>query len=271
MIGLVEFLKASGIALDENKLKIHLACWNGHEHPIDEYYAGNFEKWQQWQTRRNFKCSQVLSLIDLGRSNWLFAGVHEILGCKAHPKNSEHFLYSTRLLPKQEELIGRIIVYHKRTRASYIWHKPEVVLPIAEIRREKLTIEEFPGYNGVVISHSSLKIIVRQKIASWYGALANIKGIYLITDTTTGQHYVGKASGRTGIWQRWCSYAENGHGGNAELKRLLKKKGTNHMSHFQYSILEIADTHASDADILGRESYWMNALKSRDFGLNGRR
>ena len=40
------------------------------------------------------------------------------------------------------------------------------------------------------------------------------------------------------------------------------------MSHFQYSILEIADTHASDADILVRESYWMSALKTRDFGLN---
>jgi hypothetical protein len=142
------------------------------------------------------------------------------------------------------------------------------MLPITEIRREKLTIEEFPGYNAVVISHSSLKIITAQKIASWHGALANIKGIYLITDTTTGRHYVGKASGKSGIWQRWCSYAENGHGGNKELKKVLKKKGPQHLKHFQYSILEIADTHASDQDILGRESYWMNALKSREFGMN---
>ena len=271
MIGLVNFLKAAGIELKTDDLKIHLACWNGRERPIDVYYAGNFEKWQQWQGRRNFKCAQVLSLIDLGQSNWLFAGVYKILGSKPHPKNKEHFLYSTRLLPKQEEMIGRIVVYHKRTRASYIWHKPEVALPITEIRREKLTIEEFPGYNGVVISHSSLKIITEQKIASWHGALANIKGIYLITDTSTGLHYVGKASGRTGIWQRWCSYAENGHGGNVELKRLLKEKAAHYMSHFQYSILEIADTHASDADILERESYWVDALKSRDFGLNGGR
>ena len=40
------------------------------------------------------------------------------------------------------------------------------------------------------------------------------------------------------------------------------------MSNFQYSILEIADTHASDDDILDRESYWMKVLKTREFGLN---
>lgn len=250
MIGLVEFLKAAGIEIDTDDLKIHLACWNGRVHPIDEYYAGRFEVWQEWQGRRYFRCAHVLSLIDLGQSNWLFAGVYQILGCRPHPDCKTDFQYSTRLLPKQEEFIGRITVHHKRTRNSRIWYKPGIKLPITEIRREKLTIAEFPGYNNVVISHSSLKIITEQKIASWHGALANIKGIYLITDTTTGRHYVGKASGGEGIWQRWCSYAENGHGGNKELKKVLKKKGKEHMRHFQYSILEIADTHASDEDIL---------------------
>ena len=41
------------------------------------------------------------------------------------------------------------------------------------------------------------------------------------------------------------------------------------MANLQYSILEIADTHASDADILTRESYWMRALGSRVHGLIG--
>ena len=273
MIGLVEFLKAAGINVSAapKSLKIHLACWNGHEHPIDVYYAGGFKDWQEGQSRRNFRCSQVLSLIDLGKHNWLFVGVFEILGCKPHPTKKDCFLYSTRLLPKQDEFIGRVIVHHKRSRASYVWYKPVIALPIVEIRRDKLTIAEFPGYNAVVITHKSLKIITEQRIASWYGALANIKGVYLITDTDSGRHYVGKASGGDGIWQRWCSYAENGHGGNVELKRLLKIHGSHHMAHFQYSILEIADTHASDADILNRECHWVDVLKSRKFGLNGGR
>jgi len=271
MIGLVDFLKAAGIKITTAKptsLKIHLACWNGHSHPIDIYYAGRFQEWQEWQGRRNFSCEQVVSLIDLGQSNWLFVGVFEIRGYKPHPSNRKEFLYSTRLVQNLDEWIGRIVVHHKRSRASYIWHTPDVILPIIEIRREKLTIEEFPGYKAVSVNHSSLKIITEQKIASWYSALANIKGVYLITDSSTGKHYVGKASGGDGIWQRWCNYAKNGHGGNVELKRLLKKKGAKHMTHFQYSILEIADTHASEADILDRESHWVNILKTRQFGLN---
>jgi len=266
MLGLVDFLIASGIDVKINDLKIHLACWNGREHPIDEYYAGNFEEWQEWQNRRNFACSKMISLIDLGRGNWLFAGVYEILGCRRQSDGG--FKYSTKLMPEQGDIVGRITVHHKRTRASYVWYKPAIALTITEIRREKMTIEEFPGYNAVVISHKTLKIITEQKISSWHAALANIKGIYLITDTSTGKHYIGKASGETGIWQRWCSYAENGHGGNIELKMVLKENGAQHMTHFQYSILEIADTHASDLDILERESYWMNALKTRVFGLN---
>lgn len=268
MLGLIPYLTASGIEFDSNHTKIHLACWNGSEHPIDVFYAGNFESWQAHQTRRNFECSHVLSLIDLGQGAWLFAGVYRVITGKPHPKIEGHFLYSTELLTHQSELIGRVIVRHQRTRQSYVWCKPEIELPIVEIRREKMTIADFPGYNAVVISHPSLQIITRQKIASWHAALANIKGVYLIVDSTTGKPYVGKASGSVGIWQRWCAYADNGHGGNVELKNVLKVKGSEHMTNFQYSILKIADTHASDEDILARESYWMNVLQSRKFGLN---
>jgi hypothetical protein len=268
MLGLIPFLTASGIEFDPSDMKIHLACYNGVEHPIDVFYAGHWQEWQDGQTRRNFECSHVLSLIDLGQSHWLFVGVYQILGCQPNPNRDGHFRYSTKLVPHQNELIGRVIVYHKRSRASYIWSTPEIVLPINEIRREKMTIAEFPGFNSVVINHSSLQIITRQKITSWHAALANIKGVYLIVDTTTGKPYVGKASGSVGIWQRWCAYAENGHGGNVELRNLLKAHGPEHMRQFQYSILEIADTHASDQDILDRESYWMNVLLTREFGLN---
>src|SRR5207249_3306444 len=139
--------------------------------------------------------------------------------------------YSTELLAQQSDLIGRLIVEHQRTRQSYVWYRPEMALPIVEIRREKMTIGDFPGYNSVVISHGSLQIITRQKIASWHAALANIKGVYLIVDTTTGKPYVGKASGNVGIWQRWCAYADNGHGGNVELKAVLEANGPEHMKH----------------------------------------
>lgn len=269
MLGLIAFLKSAGVEVDTSSLKVHLACWNGREHPLDIFFAGTFKEWQEWQNRRNFQCRQIVGLIDRGQGQWLFAGVYGILGCEANPGPGTPFHYSTELLPGQDEWVGRVIVQHfRKGRASYIWCKPDVTLPILEVRRERLAIGDFPGFNAVVVSHAQLRIITGQKIASWHGALANIKGVYLITDTTTGRHYVGKASGNEGVWQRWCAYADNGHGGNVELKRLLNERGADHMVHLQYSILEIADTHASDADILARESYWMAALKSREFGLN---
>lgn len=269
MLGLIAFLKAAGVGVDTASLKVHLASWNGHEHPIDVFFAGTFKEWQEQQSRRNFQCGQVVGLIDRGQGQWLFAGVYRILDCQANPGSGIPYRYRTELLPGQEEWIGRVIVQHTRKgRASYIWCRADLPLPILEVRRERMVIGDFPGFNAVIVSHAQLRIITSQKIASWHGALANIKGVYLITDTTTGRHYVGKASGNEGIWQRWCAYAANGHGDNEELKRVLREKGAEHMANFQFSILEIADTHASDADILARESHWMVALKSREYGLN---
>lgn len=269
MIGLYDFLQASTIAFPAADTKVHLACWNGHEHPIEVFFAGRFQGWQEHQTRRNFPCKHVLSLIDLGAGRWLFAGVYDVLACAPHPGSRGHFLYSTALRPAQGELIGRVVVSHQRTRQSYVWLRPEVKLPLVELRREKMTVGEFPGYNAVAITHGVLRVITEQRITSWHAALANVKGVYLITDASTGKLYVGKASGTVGIWQRWCAYAATGHGGNVELKALLAANGPGHVTHFRYSILEIADTHASDGDILRRESYWMDVLQTRKFGLNG--
>ncbi len=265
IIELYYFLEAAGVKFTAKKTKVHLACWNGREHPIDEYYAGRFKEWQEDQGRANFSCDYIVSLIDIGNKTWLFAGIYKVKGCQAI---SGGVKYVTELLTKQENLIGRLIIYHKRSRASYIWWKEGLVFPIIEIRREKLSVEDFPGYNSVDLSYSKLKIIIEEKIPSWNGALANMKGVYLITDTTSGKHYVGKASGEVGIWQRWSSYVKNGHGGNKELRKLLKEEGPEHRINFKYSILEIADSHASDQYILARESYWMNVLMSRKFGLN---
>jgi hypothetical protein len=75
--------------------------------------------------------------------------------------------------------------------------------------------------------------------------------------------------GAGGIWQRWVAYSQSGHGGNRELRDLLDREGPYYANHFRYSILEIADTHASELDILERESHWKSVLLSREFGYNG--
>jgi hypothetical protein len=165
MIGLVNFLTASGITFNAQNSKVHLACWNGSEHPIDVYYAGHFQGWQEHQSKRNFDCAHVLSLIDLGLSKWLFVGIYDILRRDPHPTKPDHYLYATQLRPNLDELIGRVIVEHVRTRQSYIWLRPDITLPILEIRGQKMTVGEFPGYNAVRINHSTLRTITQQRVA----------------------------------------------------------------------------------------------------------
>ena len=64
---------------------------------------------------------------------------------------------------------------------------------------------------------------------------------------------------------RWISYVKNGHGNNAELKKL----GKDHIQrHFRYSILDIYKSTTADKTILARESWWKNTLMARQHGYN---
>jgi hypothetical protein len=268
MIKLTDFLQACKVPLDLHSYKIHLATGFPNP-PLEAFFQGKFKEWQEWQTRRNFPRKQVIGLIALPeRNRWLFAGVYKVVGIRS--VSNDHVEYDTELLLGQDDLIGRIVVeYDRQARQPYLNGPIDGgKYFISEIREKKLTIQEFPGYDSVCISYSELKIIIEQNISSWRGALANIKGIYLIADRKNGKHYVGCATGDAGIWQRWSSYAATGHGGNKELVDLLASLPSDYASNFQYSILEIADFHTSDQTIFHRESYWKNILLSRIYGYN---
>ena len=127
---------------------------------------------------------------------------------------------------------------------------------------------EFPGYSWVMLTKQRLDVVVEQQVASWKAALANVAGVYVIADRASGKLYVGSATGDEGIWSRWCAYSQTGHGGNRELRRLLRDKGIAYAENFQFGVLEIADTHASDDDVLQRESRWKELLLTRDHGYN---
>jgi hypothetical protein len=60
----------------------------------------------------------------------------------------------------------------------------------------------------------------------------------------------------------------SGHGGNVKLKALLESEGIDRSAAFQFSVLEIADTHSSSTEVLDREYHWMDVLLTRDHGLN---
>lgn len=251
------------------KTKIHLANWNGSENPLDVYLAGKFPEWQRWQTRRNFERAYVLSLIALRETDlWLYAGTYASSGC-TRPEGKDCFYYELQELPSCSELNGRLVAHFKRPgRQSYLnadnWADQ---LALSHVLPKKLTIAEFPGFKSINLTKDELDVVVNQNLESWRTALSNVAGVYLISDTVSGKLYVGSATGDCGIWQRWCQYAI-GHGGNVELKALFDEHGVARAKAFRFSVLEIADTHASQDEILARESHWKRVLLSRDHGLN---
>lgn len=250
--------------------KVHLARWNNIENPLDVYLAGGFDEWQSYQTKRNFQRPLVVSLIALATQHrWLFAGVHDVHGCKPH-RGPAAFRYETTRRASTDPLRGRLVVAFERPgRQSYLLgERWEDHLLTAEIRSEELQILDFPGYMRVNLTHKQLQIIVGQQVISWRAALSAVAGVYVITDAQTGKHYVGSAVGGEGLWGRWCAYANTGHGGNKELRDLLRDRPAGYASNFRYGILETADCRASRDDVLARESHWMTLLLTREHGHN---
>ena len=267
---LFDILRVNAPNLKEEDCKIHIAVWNGNKDPVDVFLAGEFEEWQSWQSRKNFERKYIISLLQLsGVDKWLFAGGFRSEGC-SYIREENYYRYRTKEINELKELSGRLVVSFARPgRQSYLnaenWSSN---ITVSEIKPKRMVVEEFPGYNKIKLLRKKLEIIILQGVESWRGALLNVSGVYLIADTKTGKLYIGSATGDGGIWQRWVGYAKNGHGGNKELKKLLKEKGERYSDNFQYSILEIADTHASTNDVLERESHWKDILCSRLHGYN---
>lgn len=256
--------------------KIHLACSNGFSEPIDEYTAGRFEEWQRWQSKRNFGHAFVVSLISIPATNtWLFAGMHKSSKAeelKTTPWNGELKLWYYYLEEDKRlsVLNGRLVVSFTRTsRQSYLLAENWIdKVTLSEIYPKRLSIGRFPGFKNVHLTKEQLDSVVHNSVESWKTALGNVAGVYLITDKLTGKLYVGSATGEGGIWQRWEEYSKSGHGGNTELKRLMRDDGQSRAMHFAFSILEIADTHTSTEQILDREEHWKMVLQTRKHGLN---
>lgn len=265
-----DLLKIMNPAITPDQSKIHLATNNGQDDPIDVYLADGFDEWQRWQTKRNFERRFVVSLISIRGSNrWLFAGVHNS-EMSTYLEEHKSWYYDMKEEKTCSEMNGRMVVTFARPgRQSYLnadsWQEK---IALSEIFAERISVSDFPGFKSVHLTKAELDLIVGHELESWRAALSSVAGVYLISDNATGQLYVGSAYGSGGIWQRWASYATSGHGGNVELRKLLNEAEPHREKDFRYSILEIADTHASQNDILLREQHWKSVLLSRQHGLN---
>jgi hypothetical protein len=252
--------------------KLHLACSNGYEHPLDVYLRSwdEWVGWNKWKgTKNDFSRDFIFSLIEYypESNKWLFGGIFQVI--KRHKD-----YYHLELMDIHKEYIGRLILnFHRykglRGRAYYL-ESYYNDFTVSEILKEKYDGIEFPGYEYINIDFNSLKQIYSIEKRDWKTALENIKGVYVIFDKSKAKKYVGSAYGDIGIWSRWAVYIGTGHGWNDELTKLINKKGYKYATeNFVFTLLEYRSMKTDDSIIIHRESYWKECLLSRgDYGYN---
>jgi hypothetical protein len=158
--------------------KIHFAIGEKQKsEPMLAFYRNIFQEWQAIQSNRNFEQDYILSLIYLTKYEWLFAGIYKRLAVLK--VGGKRFQYTTELTPIGSEFNVRLIVqFNKRFRNSYPYLAKYISeLEVLEIRRERYTLEPFPGFDRVCVQFDLLKTIIAQEEVSWKTALTNVKGI----------------------------------------------------------------------------------------------
>ena len=151
-----------------------------------------FKIWQEEQTQKNFQRKYILSLIYWHKDEWIFASIYESISVKETPNGPSKYRYETKLLDVGTDLIGKMIIgFKKDFRASYLCLENYIDdLEVLEITRD-VCKTEFPGYDKVNVSWEELSGLIDTD--AWKTALANQKGVYLITDSSNGKKYVGSA------------------------------------------------------------------------------
>ncbi len=279
MINLCELLQIEKESYSQYKVHFAIGRDNRKE-PYNIFLIDDFKDWQERQTGKNWSREYILSLIYYEKDIWMFGGIYKVLPTIPVPiQNNQGWTgwkYETELTDKATEYIGRAFFrFKKEFRASYPTLEldpkngdPIAEMPLSHILDKRVALTDFLGFDSVNIDYKTLKYIISDNILSWKSALSNVKGIYLIVDTFTGRQYVGSAYGDECIWHRWSSYAKDGHGGNVELRELLKINGADYKYNFKYSILEVCNMNLGNDYIISRESHWKEVLLTRRFGLN---
>jgi hypothetical protein len=250
--------------------KVHFAKWDQKNQPLD-VFTKDRQQWQSWQeyrpSRDDFNRPMIFALASFYHepAMWLFGGIFKVL-------NRYDDRYEVKLTDVGSSFIGRLKLrspYNSRTVRVNMEDQYEN-FEVAEILREPYTGRVFPGYEDIDISFEEIETLVRNGRPDWKAALESVKGIYLITDTKTGKRYVGSAYGEFGIWSRWRSYVETGHGGNVELRSLVVNPSLDYCrTYFRFALLEYRPFRVTNDLILAREAFWKQLLLTRgDEGLN---
>ena len=277
MITLHKILEIYGI----NPAKVRVVRHGNKEIPILKTFHENLsrlEVYQSYQRPRKFgDASAIAVFAPYFKTTALFLGLWNILGCIENSKfTNEHLLelkkfslpeswyrdhvkYELKRNMNLDELSEWLVIEWGAATVSWVQTKDKEVVEL----KGKKSIGDFQSFDQVSLTYQDLKTMAQYPDTNltWIKALSSVNGVYLIQDTLSGKLYVGSAYGDQGIYGRWSNYAQNGHGGNLELKNLDP-------SNFVFSILEIVPATATMEGVIEHENRWKEKLGTRQFGLN---
>ena len=247
------------------------------------YSHGYLDIYQSIQTLRRFRGSEyILSFLGIEGTESKFQGCYRLTGTylfelsrlpsnftpEADMSAERHVFWQMEKTHILSDLIDRLVIDWGKGAINWCQNgttEKEVlyILPaVSDI--------QFISYERVLLPFDKLQTIIfnSKSYRVWEEKLSAVAGVYLITDTNTGKHYVGSASGEQGgIWGRWGEYARTKHGGNKRLRELITADD-GYCRHFQFSILEVFPIKRDRHEVLEYEQLYKRKLRSMEFGWN---
>jgi hypothetical protein len=236
----------------------------------------------QWRTleKAMTRGRYVASFIGQDRAAATFAGLYrvgswetlDLEGYRHFPGNSELealgmsgrspnmpdcLAFELEKLDLYEDWIGKLIVKWPTPYQQWWRWGGRGSFVVGSIESESRFVRGMPDWKDLVLTWHELQSLPDR----WQASLAQWRGVYMIYDTERRSAYVGSACGEDNILGRWCSYAQNGHGGNQELRRSTP-------GDLRFSILQRTSPDLEVADIVALEGSWKERLHTREFGLN---
>ena len=274
MLRLVELLHLRGFKPNPQRTKLvrHTDAQAG-----NAVRSGMLEIYQAFQSKEVFKgCDHIIAFVGEEAVRSRLVGVYRVgertsgktiqlpLDCPEDWRAEHH--YSLQKIQGLDDLERRVVIdWGTGTLAWHQWLKDKEVV---EVTPKGIVIQSFRDYLTFTLTHGELlDLKSAADNREWCIRLQAIGGVYLILATTTGQQYVGSATGTGGVWQRWMDYADTGHGGNRALRELTEADPA-YPNAFQYSLLHVFPKTLTRAEALILERQCKNKLDTRVHGLN---
>jgi len=271
MITIQELLRIKTNLFENSKVKLVRHKDNRKEYRDIINDRDELIKYQSEQSENVFgNCDYIVSFIGTESTKSLFFGVFKINGVISQKtvKGKTKYIYDITEVKGYDDYINRVVIDWGKSTAKWFHWYDKNPKKIVEIIPQGF-IGNFPGLTNFILEYKELKKLIENPDANrdWKNHLSSVNGIYIILDKNTGKQYIGSANGKNGIWQRWTDYVKTYHGGNLQLKELIKSD-KNYYKNFKYSVLQVLPSNISKKEIDRIETIYKEKLGTKAHGLN---